>query len=120
MPIRINFEGVTDGNFQPFEVGRPVEATVFNITSKVGKDSNKPYLEFEFQLMSGNRKAWRNYSLQPNALWALKQLLVDLGVDPEDLVGDFEFEPNDVLGKSVELYFGPEREYNGRKTQDVD
>jgi hypothetical protein len=121
MPIRVNFEGVsTDNTFAPWDINTPIEFTIFNITVREGKDSGKPYLEFEFKHSDSNRKAWRNYSLQPNALWALKQLLVDLGTDPEDLEGEFDFEPNDVLGSRVNLFFGQEREYNGRKTQDVD
>ena len=120
MPIRMDFTDVGSGNFEPFPVGEAVPATIYNITQKTGKDSGNPYLEFEFKVSGGNRKAWRNYSLQPNALWALKTTLVDLGYDKESLEAEFDLEPKELLGMDVELYFGPEREYNGRKTQDVD
>src|SRR3990167_4114796 len=33
------------------------------------------------------RRLYRNFSLLPQALWAFKKFLVDLGVSPEDLEG---------------------------------
>ena len=119
MPIKLNFEGVTTTGFQPWPVKEPIEFTIFNISLEKGKESGEPYLKFEFKHTESNRKAWRNFSLQPGALWALKKLLVDLGVEQEELEGDFEFEPKDILGKTVTLKFGPEREYMGKMSQEV-
>jgi len=119
MPIRLNFEGVSTQGFTPWPVKTPIEFTIFNISQEKGKDSGEPYLKFEFKQAGSNRKPWRNFSLQPSALWALKKLLVDLGIDEEELSGDFEFDFADVLGDTVYLQFGPEREYNGKVYQEV-
>src|SRR5690348_7084308 len=88
------------GDFEPLEPGA-YECTVFNIEQKVGKDSGKPYLEFTFKLKDNDRRIWSNYSLQPQAIWGLKQMLVNaFGFDPEKLSGsDVEFEPKDLLGR---------------------
>lgn len=118
--VKINFEGVeTVRKFEPWEQGVGHDFTIFNIESKTAKSSGNPMLEFEFKHQGSNRKAWRNYTLTPEALWALKQLLVSLGVSEEDLEGEFDFDPKDLLGEDVKLYFGPEKEFNGRMTQDI-
>jgi hypothetical protein len=63
------------------------------------KSSNKPFVALTFTIQDEgyeNRKVWRNYSLQPQALWALKQTLTRLGAVPEDLESD-DVELEDVL-----------------------
>lgn len=122
MPIKLNFEGVTTEGFAPWPENTDIPFTIFNITQEKGKDSGAPYLKFEFKQVGGNRKAWRNFSLQPGALWALKKLLVELDYDEDALEADFEFEPADVLGRAVNLTFGPERPIpnSSKKSQEVE
>lgn len=117
-PIKLNFRGVETTTFKPWEQGEGHDFTIFNIQQKQSKAGN-PMLEFEFKHADSNRKAWRNFTLTSEALWALKQLLVDLGTDPEELEGEFDFDPKELLGTEVTLFFGPEKEYNGRPTQDI-
>lgn len=127
MPVRLaKFKSVeTNRNFEPWPVKEPVEFTIFNITTeKAGtgaKHPGEPYLKFEFQVLDGKRKAWRNFSLVPDALSFLKRLLVELDVYVEEDQDeeDFEFEPADLLGRHVLLTFGPEKQYNGNMTQEV-
>lgn len=121
MPIKLNFKGVSSKGFEPFEVGVPLPFTIFNITQEVGKESKQPYLKFEFQMSGGKRKAWRNYSLQPQSLFMLKNLLVQLDYEEEDLEAeDFDFNPTDILGREVYLTFGPEKEGdNGFTSQEI-
>lgn len=119
MPILLDFSQSQDTQFEPWPVGEPQEFTIFGIEQKVGKDSKQPYLEIAFKHADSNRRAWRNFSLQPQALWALKRLLIELGADKDDFTGTFDFEPNDYLGLPVLLTFGPETEYNGQTRQEV-
>lgn len=118
-PIRLNFEGVSTDGFTPWEEKVDHEFTIFEIKPDKGQDSGEPYLKFTFKQVGGNRKAWSNFSLQPQSLWRLKKLLVDLGYDEDSLESEFEFDPEEILGKTVLLRFGPQREFNGKKNQDV-
>lgn len=122
VPIKLDFTGVSTNGFTPFPEKEPQKFTIFNISQEKGKESGAPYLKFEFKQSGGNRKAWRNFSLQPGALWALKKLLVDLDYDEDELETDFEFETADVLGREVLLVFGPERQIPGsdRMSQEVE
>jgi|SRR5690606_841949 len=98
MPIKIPMGEAQGGDFEPIEPGL-YEATIFDIQLKTGRDSGQPYLEFTYKLKENNRRAWDNYSLQPQSLGFLKRLLSRFGYSEEELSGDFEFEPNDLLGK---------------------
>jgi hypothetical protein len=87
------------------------------------KSSNQEAIALTFTIQDENfpehegRKQWRNYSLQPQALWALKKSLVDLGCDPEELEGTVDLE--EVIGQlignkclievGVRMYEGEER-----------
>ena len=108
-PIKVNFTGVNADNvFEPWPVGEAIPFTVFNIKEGQSKTGNDK-LTVEFQQVGTKRKTWEDYSLLPQALFKLKRLLIDLGVDKDDLEGDFDFDPKDVLGKEVLITFGPER-----------
>ena len=118
MPIQIDFTGVTDEGFEVLEPGI-YDANLYNIKQEVGKESGKPYLSFEFVLPTQNKRhLWSNFSLQPQALWRLKQVLVVLGVPAEQLVGSLAFEPSDLLGKAVRLRVTIE-DYQGRSQNAV-
>lgn len=109
MPIRVNFAGVNaDTGFEPWEVGVAIPFTIFNIKEGVSKAGNDK-LTFEFQQVGTKRKTWEDFSLLPTALFNLKRLLINLGYEKDDLEGDFDFEPKEILGKEVLITFGPER-----------
>lgn len=119
MPVRtFDFTG-TGGGFEPWPEEEGVPFTIFNIEYKNAKSSGQPMVVFEFKHVGSNRKAWRNFSLQPQALWGLKEFLVNLGIDETELEGKFDFDSDEFLGEEVELYFSAPREFNGREVQDV-
>jgi len=118
MSIKIDMEGVSAGGLEPLPAGvydAVVAAVKYHPSSQ---SSGQPYVEFEFTLPDhAGRKQWRNYSLQPQALWALKQTLVRLGVEVPD--GELELEPSDLIGLPCRLqievkphYRDPDREDN--------
>ncbi len=119
MPIKLDFSGVTEEGLEPIAPG-VYEANVYNVTNKIGKDSGKPYLEFEFSLPTEqNRRVWSNYSLTPQALWKLKSVLLKLGFDAKQLAGDFDLEPSEILGRKCRVKLKIE-EYQGKPNNTVD
>jgi hypothetical protein len=112
--LRVDFTDVRDGGFEPLPEGE-YEATVFEVEQKVGQSSGKPYLNWQFKLQDpnyDNRRAFFMTSLSPNALWKLKDTLKALGVDEEDLAGNFELDPQELVGTECTIKIGHE-EYNG-------
>jgi len=110
-PITLDFSGVGEG-FEPFPVGEH-PFRIWEIKSKIGKDSQQPYMEWTFKHKDSERRVWNNFSLQPQSLWVLKATLADLGYDAESMEGEFEFEPNDVIGMEVILVLDVEQ-YQGK------
>jgi hypothetical protein len=110
MPIKVNFSGVTD-EFEAIPPGR-VRAVVKSAEQKTS-DSGKPYIAWSFAVKEPEhlkgRQAWLNNSLLPQALWALKRTLVALGVDPVDLAGEIELDPQDFVGSECVLVIGNEK-----------
>jgi hypothetical protein len=104
MGIKIDMTGVSaeGGGFQPLEPGE-YPAMLAKIEQKQGRDSGKPYLEFEFHLDNTNgRRQWVNYSLAPNALWKLKGDLVNaFGMEVPD--GEFDLDTDALIGARVTL-----------------
>jgi uncharacterized protein DUF669 len=102
--IRIDMTGVSTegGSFAALEPG-DYTATLVKVEQKIGKDSGQPYLEFEFDVENTNgRKLWRNYSLQPKALWGLKLDLTNaFGWEVPD--GAFDLDTDELLGSKVTL-----------------
>jgi hypothetical protein len=98
--VRVDFTNVSDGSFAPLPEGN-YEATVFQVEQKVGKDSGKPYLNWQFKIQGGEfdgRRAFYMTSLSPGALWKLKQVLKNLGYTDEQLGGEFELDLSDLPG----------------------
>lgn len=102
-PINIDFTG-SSSSFEPIPDGTyDAEIVECKLSDKAGQ-SGYHYVTFTFGKIEGQsdaRKLWRNYSLSPNALWALKGLLDLIGMDVPD--GEFEFEPDDTIGSKVGL-----------------
>ena len=119
--VYIDFSEVSD-SFELMPEGN-YEATVSKIEQKIGKDSGKPYLSWEFDCTEDDyvgRKFFFNTSLQPSGLWKLKELLVNaFGMDPDVLASDFDLEPEELIGVPV-ICVVTHREWNGRTTENVE
>lgn len=114
MGISVDFTNVGDGGFEPLPEGM-YEATVFEVEQRIGKDSGKPYLNWQFKIQGGDydgRRAFYMTSLAPNALWKLKQVLINLGFDKEDLVGNFDLDITSLPGLDCTIVIEHEA-YNG-------
>ena len=84
--------------------------------AKMGKSKeNKPKVAFEFEVSEGPNKGFKlfeNCSLQPQALFKLKSLLMALEVDIPD--GAFDLNLKDLIGLTCEVEVGHEV-YEGKK-----
>lgn len=84
--------------------------------AKMGKSKeDKPKVSFEFEVSEGPNKGFKlfeNCSLQPQALFKLKSLLMALGVDIPD--GAFDLNLKDLIGLTCEVEVGHEV-YEGKK-----
>lgn len=116
MPITINLTGVSTDEFAAVPEGR-YKVSVFTAEMRTGKDSGKPYLNWEFRIQEptefAGRRLWHITSLQENALFNLKGLLLALGVPEEKLKGDFDLEPSDYYGQELVLQI-KHQEYQGQ------
>lgn len=94
----IDFTGVSSG-FEVIPEGQyPV--AVFKIEQKDGQ-SGFPYLNWTLKIQEGdqaNRNLFFMTSLKPEALWKLKESLLALGYDKEELKGNFDFDPQALCG----------------------
>ena len=113
MSIRVDFTGVSSG-FEKIEPGTYL-ARVESIEQKMSQ-AGKPYLNWKFNLVGGEydgRKAFYMTSLSPNALWKLKDTLINaFGFSKEDLAGAFDIDVEDLIGQECALIIG-EEEYQG-------
>jgi len=101
--ITIDWDGATDGpSFDPLEEG-VYNAVITKATPGVTKTPPpRPKLEVEFSLPeANNRRLWRNYTIQPNALWALKQDLVALGMEVP--TGSMDLDTSELIGLKCQL-----------------
>jgi hypothetical protein len=112
MPIHIDMTGVSEGGtFAVLEPGI-YDAHVDKIEMSANKgQSGYHYLTFVYQTDdSVKRNIWSNYSLSPQALWRLKLDLTRLGVEIPD--GEFDFEPNDVVGTKCRVRVSKKPHYS--------
>jgi hypothetical protein len=119
-PIKVDFSGVSTDEFTALPEGQ-YKVRVFEVTKETSRNGD-PYLSWVFRVTQPKeftgRRAWHNSSLQTQALWALKRLLVALGVGPEDLQGEIEIEPADFIGSECVIRIGHET-YQGEVRQRV-
>ena len=99
MGINVNMTGVT---VRPAALPPGYyQAAVAKCEQKTSRTGN-PYLSWIFNILSPEEhvgaKAFYNTSLQQTALWNLKRTLIALGFKEEDLAGNIEFEPTDLIG----------------------
>lgn len=97
------------------------EAQITSIEVKDSKDKQSQNLQWQFTIIEGEYIdrvlfLWKN--LKPQALWSLRELLVDLGVPREDVEGEFEFEPDDFIGMNVYMTVQVGM-YQGKETNEI-
>ena len=91
---------------------------VEQVEEKISENSGKPYFAWTFEVTTGEfkgRKLWNNTSLQPHALWKLKETLDALGVDTTKKVSFIE---KDLCGIRCDVVIG-QREYEGQMRNEV-
>jgi len=116
--INIDMEGVAEGggSFDPVEPGI-YGAKVLSVDLKGPGPSGSKYFEFMFELLeTDGRRVWRNYSLSPKALPWLKGDLVKLGIEVPE--GMFEFDTEEVIGKTCRLKLSLKPAYRGGVNDD--
>jgi hypothetical protein len=118
MAVKLDFTDVQNTDFEPLPDG-VYEGVIYDIQEKTAQSSGKPMLEVTYKLDHSNRQVWQNLSLQPQALWKLKDWLANLGVESEKLTGAFEFEPRDLFGTRVSIKLST-RVFEGRKSNQVE
>jgi len=86
------------------------------------KSGGKPYYKFTFEAEVGDetRKFFRNFSVTPDSLWALKRALIVLGVDEESFGGEVDLDEviDEVVGNSCIIEVAV-KEYEGRDVNEV-
>lgn len=119
-PIVVDFEGVSTG-FEPLDEGW-YDAHIGSWKQFIAKSSGNKVVEVTFTLDEHKgRKAWRNYTLTPESLWAIKKMLVDIGVDEKRVSSkDTPLHEilNEVIGAPVKLKI-TRGEYEGKPKNDV-
>ena len=121
MGIQIDFSGVEAREFEPLPVGRyPAKVSNCVYVEKSAR-SGEPSIAWEFTVEGDEydgRKGFLNTSLQPQAKWSTKRILLALGVPDEDLQGEFDFNPEDMIDRDCVIVVGHEM-YEGEKRQRV-
>jgi len=112
MPIQIDFTGASSRpTYTPLPEGT-YDAKILEVKQAMSK-ANKPKLTFTFGQVPGYEKRlfWRDWSLQPQALWNLKQFLTRLGIEVSD--GEFEIEPDELVGLPCQLVLSVKDNWKG-------
>lgn len=111
--IKVDFKDVSDGFINITKPGNYPAKLVKVEPKKSGE--NKPYLNWELEVISGNSKGaklWYVTSLQPQALFNLRNLLIAAGLDVPKKVISIDLDA--VIGRVVEAKVVME-EYNGEE-----
>ena len=128
--MRINLTDVEDRNFEALPAGR-YRLKIADYEMREVKGDGKlpkgtPMINWEFTVICdaktgdekySNRKLWMNSILHEKTLFNLKALLRATG-QFEDLEGEIDFEPEDLMGAEV-IGVVAQREYNGDTVNDV-
>jgi hypothetical protein len=131
--MRVNLTGTTERDFSAIPAGRYIaKVTDFEMRETKDKPDNKlpagtPMINWEFTIESSttgdtqfaNRKVWMNTIIHEKVLFQLKGLLRATGAyTQEQLDGEIDFEPSDVLGATLAVVV-TQREYQGEMRNDV-
>ena len=96
----LNFAGVqASGDLSPIPDGT-YEMSVVSVKPKTAS-TGSPMLEWVFEVESGNftgRRVFSNTILLANSLWRTKDFLIALGFTDDELNGEFELVPSELIG----------------------
>lgn len=115
--VKVNFEGIEGRVLLP----EGDYAAKVNSAEQVESSTGNPMLKWVFHTIDDdkryhNKPLYVNTSLQPQALWNLRNLLEAMGEDiPDD---EFDLDLESLVGKELVLTVGNE-DYEGRKTSRV-
>lgn len=107
--IEVDMRGISSGGICPEGIHR---VKVHKITREISERSAKPYLAWEFRTSNGYT-LYHNTSLQPQALFSLKNVLLALGYEVPDAV--LRLDLRDLKGREAyvevmhEVYGGKKR-----------
>ncbi len=121
MGVKLDFTGIEAREFEPLPVGRYFARVTNCQYVEQSARSGEPTIAWEFTCEGGDydgRKGFLNTSLQPQAKWAVKRVLLALGMPKEELEGELDFEPEDMNGRECVIVIGHET-YEGEKRQRV-
>ena len=110
--VKVDFTGVESGGFEVPDGAYVLMVT--GVTQKKSESSGQPYLAWEFKVDEGKykgRKIWDNTSLQPQALWKLRNMLECMDMEIAD--GEFELDLDDFEGQKVGAEVANEK-YQGK------
>ncbi len=94
--FRVNFSAVEE--FTPIPSG-VYKLVVTDFEEREGPSA--PYIAFTFEIDEGEyagRKLWDNISMSPKAAFKVKEFCVAMGENSDNLVGEFDFDPEAYLG----------------------
>lgn len=118
MGLKIDFSGVENQDYQVIPEG-VYNCTVYDVAIKTSKNSGKDYISWVFSIVDEcdyrGRKVFNNTSLQPQALWKLKEVLDAIGVKADSVV---ELDLGSYIGKILKVKIGI-TSYNGSDTNEV-
>lgn len=111
--VTVDFEGVEANKGGVTKEGDYV-VEVESVEEKTSESSGQQYLAWEFRVAEGKfkgKKLWHNTSLQPQALFNLRNLLEAMGVEVVD--GEMDLNLSDFVGERVGVNVEME-EYQGK------
>jgi len=91
---------------------------VSEVEERISDTSQQPYLAWTFEVVAGEykgRKLWNNTSLQPHALWKLKETFEALGMDTTKKI---TFVEKNLCGLRCDVILG-QREWEGQTRNEV-
>jgi hypothetical protein len=94
MAVKLDWSQADSAGFEPLDPGR-YKVVVFDVVQKDGRDSGEPYFEWTLKVDGSNRRVWHNTTLQPQAIFGLKNMLIGLGWDG-DRITSFS-DPGELL-----------------------
>ena len=120
MAIQLDFTGVEALNFFPVPPGK-YHCTVAGVKPKAASTGSK-MLEWVMQVETdefAGRRLFLNTVLTEKSLWKTKQCLLALGFTEDELEGNFELDPVELVGLECIVVAGVE-EYQGVERNSVD
>ncbi len=115
--IKVDFTNTTDGFNAVDKAGTyPVKVLSYEMKKS---SAGKPYIKWEMEVTTGEfkgSKLWNNTSLQPQALFGLRDFLIACGLEvPKKTI---KLDLDAVIGKKVAAIVKM-KEYNGEDRPDV-